>query len=276
MVLKMKKYVVCYSGGHSSALVAIEAVRKCGRENVILLNHDISPEVEHSDIKRFKQEIANCLGLEITYANMPEWENLTPLRLSMKISAFSDGRGQAFCTNRLKTEPFHKWLEENYPATFATPGEEIVILYGFDKNEPARIQRRGQLLCARGYKTEFPLAYWTRTIFDVEEIGIKKPETYKLWKHANCQGCLKAGRQHWYCVYCLRPDIWAEAKEAERIIGYSIIKGTFLEELEPKFSEMKNIRGICPSEKVNPQSFWANLKKVLPEQISLFPCECAM
>jgi PP-loop superfamily ATP-utilizing enzyme len=43
------KYIVCYSGGHSSALVAIEAVRKYGKENVILLNHDISPNVEDAD-----------------------------------------------------------------------------------------------------------------------------------------------------------------------------------------------------------------------------------
>lgn len=37
------KYVVCYSGGHSSALAAVETVRQHGAENVILLNHDISP-----------------------------------------------------------------------------------------------------------------------------------------------------------------------------------------------------------------------------------------
>lgn len=40
------KYIVCYSGGHSSALVAIEAARKHGKENVILLNHDIYRSVK--------------------------------------------------------------------------------------------------------------------------------------------------------------------------------------------------------------------------------------
>ena len=45
------KYIVCYSGGHSSALVAIETVRKYGKENVILLNHNISAEVSITDIK---------------------------------------------------------------------------------------------------------------------------------------------------------------------------------------------------------------------------------
>ena len=33
-------HVVCFSGGHSSALVAIEVVRRYGRGDVVLLNHD--------------------------------------------------------------------------------------------------------------------------------------------------------------------------------------------------------------------------------------------
>ena len=68
------KHIVCYSGGHSSALVAIEVVRKFGKENTILLNHDINANVENQDIKRFKKEVAGYLGMEITYANHPEWE----------------------------------------------------------------------------------------------------------------------------------------------------------------------------------------------------------
>lgn len=72
------KRIVCFSGGHSSALAAIETVRKYGRENVILLNHDISPHVEHEDIKRFKQEVADYLHIPITYANMPGWEDTPP------------------------------------------------------------------------------------------------------------------------------------------------------------------------------------------------------
>jgi PP-loop superfamily ATP-utilizing enzyme len=65
------KNVICFSGGHSSALCAIEAVRRYGKENVILLNHDLSLKVEHEDIKRFKQEVADYLGIKITYENMP-------------------------------------------------------------------------------------------------------------------------------------------------------------------------------------------------------------
>jgi PP-loop superfamily ATP-utilizing enzyme len=73
------KYIVCFSGGHSSALVAIEAARKYGKENVILVNHDICPRAEDEDIKRFKKEIADYLGIEITYVNMDGWEDKDPL-----------------------------------------------------------------------------------------------------------------------------------------------------------------------------------------------------
>ena len=57
--LNKTKHIVCYSGGHSSALVAIEVVRKYGKENVILLNHDINPRFENNDIKRFKKEVSD-------------------------------------------------------------------------------------------------------------------------------------------------------------------------------------------------------------------------
>lgn len=272
------KYIVCFSGGHSSAIAAIETVRKFGKENVILLNHDISSEIEHEDIKRFKNEVASYLGLEITYANMDGWETKTPLRVCREIGAFKVGTGTALCTNRLKTVPFQKWLKENYPVKKGSVREDITVIYGFDKNEDSRIIRRSSIMSRMGYKTAYPLAYWERTIQNSEEIGIKKPITYEIFRHANCVGCLKAGKQQWYLVYCLYPSIWEEALQAEEEIGYSILKDTYLEELEPKFKRMK-CRGIVPSEKMKPQTFWAMVKKELPAidgQMDFLPCECGV
>lgn len=262
------KYIVCYSGGHSSALVAIETVRKYGKENVILLNHNISSEVEHEDIKRFKQEAADYLGIEITYANAVNYEHMTPIECMKK------GKGNSFglihCTMMLKTKPFYKYLEEN-----CKDKENYTILYGFDENEEHRIYRRSSFLTAMGYKSDYPLAYWDRTIESTEEIGIKRPVTYRIYKHANCIGCLKAGRQHWYAVYCMRPDIFEQAKQAESELGYSIIKDVFLSELEPKFQEMRDEKRICPNDKMDSNSFWAKVKNTLPEQETLFPCDCS-
>lgn len=260
----MKK-IVCFSGGHSSALAAIETARKYGTEGMILLNHDISPHVEHEDIKRFKRDVAEYIGLPIAYANAEGWEELTPIQCMIR------GGGNSarliHCTRMLKTAPFYKWLEEN-----AARGDWVI--YGFDAEETNRMMRRSDVMNAMGYKAVFPLAEWERTIQATEEVGIERPSTYATYKHANCVGCLKAGKQHWYCVYCLRPDIWAEAVAAEEETGYSIIKGTFLKKLEPEFREMRDILHIVPTDKTKSAKFWKKVRETLPEEQLEIPCDC--
>lgn len=278
MLVVVMRYIVCFSGGHSSAIAAIETVRKVGKENVILLNHDISPEVEHEDIKRFKNEVAKYLDLPITYANIEDWETKTPLRVCREIGGFKFGTGSAMCTTYLKTKPFNEYLKNNYPVNKRDIQEDIRIIYGFDKEETNRIQRRIGVMLNMGYRCEFPLAFWNRTIENTEEIGINRPITYKLHRHANCIGCLKAGKQSWYLVYCKYPDIWNEAKETEETLGYSILKDVYLEDLEEKFSRMR-CKGIIPSEKMGAQKFWSEVNKALPEnegQLSFLPCECSI
>ncbi len=269
----MIKHIVCYSGGHSSALVAIEVFRKHGNANLILLNHDISSRVEDADIKRFKIEVAAYIGIPITYANMPDFENKDQFDVVVEAQAFKVGAGTALCTNRLKTAPFERFLVEHFS------NKNCVIYYGFDPAEKSRIQRRAQFLGVQGYKTAFPLAFWKRTINSTTEIGIKPPLTYSRFKHGNCVGCLKAGRQHWYCVYCTRPDIWKKGKWAEDEIGYTIIKGISLRELEPLFKKMKKA-GIQPTEKIPAPTFWKQVRDKLKEQVqedeSVKPCECVI
>jgi hypothetical protein len=266
-----KKHVICYSGGHSSALVAIEVVRKFGKENCVLLNHDIHPTVEDADIKRFKKEVAGYLGMEITYANHPQWETKDQFDVVIDASAFKVGSGTALCTHRLKTQPFEKYLNT------AFPNKDAVLYYGFDKNEKHRIQRRTGVLGNLGFKSDYPLALWeNRTIHNTKEIGIEPPMTYGKFKHANCTGCLKAGKQHWYIVFCTRKDIWEKAKQAEDSIGYSIMKDSFLEELEPMFEKMVSL-GIDATEHEDPRTFFARVKKQIKEYDDDFfdkPCEC--
>ena len=193
---------------------------------MILLNHDISPHVEHEDIKRFKREVAEYIGLPVTYANMPGWETTPPLAVA-------------------------------------------VANKGFKK------KRRSDIMNAMGYKAVFPLADWERTIWETEEVGITRPSTYATYKHANCIGCLKAGKQHWYCVYCLRPDIWGEAKAAEKDIGHSIIKGVYLKELEPEFKEMRDTLHIVPTDKTSSARFWKQVREAMPEEQLEIPCDCS-
>ena len=146
-------YVICYSGGHSSALCAIEAVRKHGKDKVILLNNNISSMVEDRDIKRFKEEVAFYLGLPITYANHKTWEETTPIDICVELKAWEyRGNGKKNCTKELKTKPFMHWVKEN------DKKKEFTYIYGFESSEKEqkRAQRRAQIMGIDGYKTEFP------------------------------------------------------------------------------------------------------------------------
>lgn len=268
------KHIVCYSGGHSSALVAIEVVRKFGKEDVILLNHDINPRTEEADIKRFKQEVADYLGLPLTFANHPQWDTKDQFDVVVDAGAFKVGNGTALCTNRLKTAPFEKYLKEFHPE------KDVIIYYGFDDNEMNRVARRKQILGVQGYATDYPLAVWDweeRTITSTKDIGIEPPNTYGKFKHANCTGCLKAGKQHWYLVYLYRPDLWEKAKAAEEEIGYSILSEGELVRLEPLFAQMREL-GIETTEHEDPRTFFARVRKLTNLQVKsdadMKPCEC--
>ncbi len=270
----MTKHIVCYSGGHSSALVAIEVVRKFGKENVILLNHDIHANSEGADIKRFKNAVSDYLDVPITYANHLLWDSKDQFDVCVDARAFKVGNGTALCTNRLKTQPFEKYLKEFHS------DKDCVIYYGFDANEGVRIQRRIGHLSQLGYKTDYPLALWTvaqRTITTTRGIGIEPPNTYGSFKHANCTACLKAGKQHWYIVYLTRQDLWQKGKVAEEAIGYSIMKQDYLEELEPMFAKMK-CAGIVTTEHEDSRTFFARVRKIFKElevdEEDVLPCEC--
>lgn len=268
MSKKELTHIVCYSGGEASGIVAYEVVKRYGRENVILLNHDISVNVEDPDIKRYKVELAAALGLPVTYANMVGWEAMDQFDVCVRDKAFKVNM-HPLCTSRLKTKPFERWLKKNYQVDPKTGKcENVIIYYGFEAKETARIERRIRIMGEMGYNVEFPIAHWKNCITSTHEIGVAPPNTYEIWKHANCIGCLRAGKQHWYVVYCRRPDIWQKAKAAEAAIGYSILridnKPVYLVELEEQFESMK-AAGIEANEKTNGTRFWREAKRILAE-----------
>lgn len=268
------KHIVCFSGGESSALTAIEVSRRYGTKDLVLLNHDIAALVEEHDIKRFKWDVAKYLQVKITFANMEDWDTQTQFDVVIREGAFKNpNTGDALCTSRMKTRPFQEWLKTNIP------DQHCVIYYGFDLTEKKRINRRKQIMGIQGWRTDYPLALWDRTISAITEVGIKPPSVYGVFRHANCTGCLKAGVQHWYVVYVTRKDIWKRAKQAEEEIGYSILKDGFLKDLECKFALMRKA-GVPATERVPSAQFWRATKAVignyLQQHAEEMPCDCLL
>lgn len=238
----------------------------------MLVNHDMAMWVEDADVKRFKREVAEYLELPITFVNYKN-ASMDQFDVCVEAQAFKVNDGPELCTNRLKTAPFMQYLAEQHPA------KDVICYYGFDANETKRITRRSGIMGVQGYATAYPLAFGERTILSTNEIGIAPPLGYSQFKHANCIGCLKAGWQHWYIVYCTRPDIWFKGKWAEEEIGYAIHHDetgpVYLEDMETRFAIMK-CAGVPQTEHVPHQKFWADARKhiKIASMPSLLPCEC--
>ena len=65
--------------------------------------------------------------------------------------------------------------------------------------------------------------------------GIKRPAMYDLgYQNNNCIGCVKGGMGYWNKIRVDFPDMFAARNKLERLIGYSIIKGAYLDELDPE------------------------------------------
>lgn len=277
------KHIICFSNGMGSALVAIEVVRRYGKDNVVLLNHGINPNKEEQDIRRFGKEVADYLQLPIVYANFREVPKLEDLPDQFDVCLEKKGfkkpnSADAFCTYKLKTEPFYLWLNK-----FCSH-QNCVIYYGFDEKENHRKVRKEGILLQDGWMSDFPLFWKERTIYSTEEIGIKPPCTYTVYKHANCKGCLKAGIQHWYVTYCSEYDIFCKAKDTEKKLGYTILRRSVagkvmpysLERFELIFKKMKEA-GIPASEHYDAQQFKKDLKKFrVNEHTQNMPCDCSI
>lgn len=88
---------------------------------------------------------------------MAGWDQKDQFDVCMEAKAFKVGM-HPLCTNRIKTAPFHKWLAETFPVEPSCCREDVIIYYGFEAGEPARVERRRGILREKGYHTCFPLA----------------------------------------------------------------------------------------------------------------------
>lgn len=64
------------------------------------------------------------------------------MKVCKELGGVKFGNGPVLCTYKLKTEPFNKWLKENYPKEKGQIREAVTILCCLDKEEEHRINIR--------------------------------------------------------------------------------------------------------------------------------------
>lgn len=231
---KKKMKVVWISGGVSSFLAGYLA-------NDVDKFIYIEVADQHADTTRYIDDCEKILKREIERLTSTEYTCVEDCVLAF--GGFRNAfNGFAPCTNWLKKRVRKNWecKHQDYDLTY---------VWGFDRSEERRAEN---LLDAMPqFNHEFPLIDKCLSKQDVhamsQDLGLKRPKMYDLgYNNNNCIGCVKGGTGYWNKIRVDFPEVFASRAALERKIGHSIIKGVFLDELEPTAGKMsKEIMPEC-------------------------------
>ena len=223
------KIAVWFSCGAASAAALKLTVDKYGADNVYAVNNPVIEE--HHDNKRFAEDVAKWVGIDIQYAVNSKYP------LASVVDVFDRRKGMAFphgapCTVELKKRARQEW-EESHPVDWH--------VLGFTVDERNRHDRfvmteRDNVLpiLIDANMTKNDCADMIRAA------GIKLPEIYgRGFPNANCIGCVKAtSPTYWNLVRREFPEVFDQRAEQSRRLGARLVRvkneRIFLDELDPK------------------------------------------
>lgn len=227
-------YIVSLSGGVPSAVTADRAIKRYGRNKVVLWFADTLAEDE--DLYRF---LDDCLkrwgGSLIRFA-----DGRTPEQVAESKHIIPNQK-IAPCTFILKIEPFTEWL-------WRVP-KNVTVLLGYDWSEINRIEKRrqyhihnGRWRKPQGYQERIPGVYedypllWNPIMYDpfaeVKSWGIEIPSLYRLgFDHNNCGGvCFRQSIADWMIARDVLPERfdhkakWESEMQKRFGIEYTILR----------------------------------------------------
>ena len=246
------RHIVAFSGGAASAVVA-KIVSDAGLAPTLLF-HDTMTEPE--DNGRFREEVANYLGLPITCKSDGRniWE------LFKDEGMLGNGRN-TMCSRILKQEKSLEYCKKNIPYT---------LYIGFTVEEWQRAQRTSARYAKHeGITVKFPLIEQRITkeecLHRVQNCWkIRLPGSYDVFEHANCIPCIKGKKAYWGLIYKYERAAWDKASSAEKEFGHTIF--TEAGSLEDELTNCLRLADNYLKKKA------ANEKQ---ESLFDFPCECS-
>lgn len=248
----MRKVVVGFSGGVTSAWCAGWALRNFPREEVVLLFHDTMEE--HPDTYRFLWQMAAALDMEIT-----ERSDGRSVSEVFEDEGFLGNNQNAMCSRILKLEQRDRYFAE---VRERDPNAEIILILGFSAKEEKRIQRMSAMAARDGFRVRFPVAEEGVSKQECADwcsctMGVQPSAMYEDFEHANCRGCVKGGLAYWIKVREVYPDVFAKRVQQEAAFGHGILRGGDREHYLLKDLPVATKRVV-------------NFK----EKIEVGPCEC--
>lgn len=190
----------------------------------------IDIEDQHPDSIRFIKDCEKYLGkkIEILISQYKNVENCIRTAGVITVNRY------ASCTNWLKKRVRKEWELQHCEY-------DITYVWGFDVEEKHRAARLNETMIE--FKHQYPLIDRQLTKADAhglcDRLGIKRPAMYDFgYSNNNCIGCIKGGIGYWNKIRVDFPEVFEKRAKLERDIGYSILKDSFLDELDPARGRM--------------------------------------
>jgi len=226
-----------WSAGVTSAVATKIALDEFGADNVVPIYFHI--DSAHEDNKRFKAQCEDWYGKEIITHKSHNRKDQFDVILKDK---YVNGPAGARCTLVLKKHVRQKLEKElDYKGQvfgFEYSKKEINRAIRFKEQYPSA-QPLFPLIEKKMTKQE--------TLYFLEKQGIKRPTMYTLgYGNNNCIGCVKGGKGYWNKIRIDFPQHFDRMAKAERVVGRSCIRNTFLDELgETEGRQQKMIMPDC-------------------------------
>jgi hypothetical protein len=231
----------------------------------------------HPDNDRFISDCENWFGQKIKSISSRKYFDQFDV---IEKTGYVNGPDGARCTKELKKEVRFQ-LENSFKPDLFNPDKPQFSnqVHGFEF-------KVDEIIRAIDYGMDFP---YTNPLFPLIEkrltkencaqilidAGIEIPTMYKLgYNNNNCIGCVKGGKGYWNKIRIDFPEYFQKMAQAERKAGHSCIKGTFLDELNPKDGRtpkpiVPNCSIVC--EDILPPEINQSLaKKVFAGEISVY------
>jgi len=206
-----------FSAGVSSAVAT-----KLSSPDLIIYN----PVADmHPDTERFIKDCEMWFGKKVTRLS----GRVSTVEEACRLSAcITIPNSFTACTKHLKISVRKAWEAQNL-------GSHVYV-WGLDKKEVGRAE---SLVSRDPYNEHiFPLIdngiSKQEAHAILQKAGIKRPSMYaEGFPNANCLGCVRGGMGYWNKIRREYPAVFASRAKLERLIGHSILKEGFLDELNP-------------------------------------------
>lgn len=227
--------IAWFSGGVTSAVACKLALKQYNDVEIVF----IETGSHHPDLLRFKDDCEKWFNKKIIVLQSKYKNHFDVFEKTGVLSM----PHYTPCTTLLKVRPRQEF-ESKHP-------EITHYIWGFESG--TKEENRAKKMCDRypEYQHIFPLIdnnlNKESCLALVERAGIKIPEMYlKGYHNNNCIGCVRGGAGYWNKIRQDFPEHFKRMSEIERIIGHSVLKTCYLDELPTDAGrEEKEIIPMC-------------------------------